>query len=57
MLALSTCSVDGDIWDPGETQTLNRLKLALTCKQKAIDKWLHNKSRGFEMKYRASVEK
>ena len=37
MLAFPTCSVDGDIWDPGETQTLNRLKLALTCKQKAID--------------------
>lgn len=26
----------GDIWDPGETQTLQRLKLALKCKQKAF---------------------
>ena len=26
----------GPIWDPGETQTLQRLKLALKCKQKAF---------------------
>ena len=26
----------GEIWDPGETQTLQRLKLALRCKQKAF---------------------
>ena len=26
----------GEIWDPGETQTLARLKLALKCKQKAF---------------------
>ena len=26
----------GEIWDPGETQTLERLKLALKCKQKAF---------------------
>ncbi len=25
---------DGDVWDPGETQTLDRLKLALKYKQK-----------------------
>ena len=25
---------DGDVWDPGETQTLERLKLALKFKQK-----------------------
>eukprot|EP00095_Tigriopus_kingsejongensis_P010280 snap_masked-scaffold474_size162001-processed-gene-0.5 protein:Tk10280 transcript:snap_masked-scaffold474_size162001-processed-gene-0.5-mRNA-1 annotation:"trp channel protein" len=28
--------IEGDIWDPGETQTLHRLKLALKCKQKAF---------------------
>ena len=28
--------LEGDIWDPGETQTLERLKLALKCKQKAF---------------------
>ena len=28
--------ISGDIWDPGETQTLHRLKLALKCKQKAF---------------------
>ncbi len=27
---------DDDVWDPGETQTLQRLKLALKCKQKAF---------------------
>ena len=26
----------GEIWDPGETQTLQRLKLALHCRQKAF---------------------
>ena len=26
----------GNIWDPGETQTLQRLKLALQCRQKAF---------------------
>ena len=29
-------SMAGEIWDPGETQTLERLKLALKCKQKAF---------------------
>jgi transient receptor potential cation channel subfamily C protein 4 len=28
--------LEGEIWDPGETQTLERLKLALKCKQKAF---------------------
>ena len=28
--------LNGEIWDPGETQTLERLKLALKCKQKAF---------------------
>ena len=28
--------LEGNIWDPGETQTLDRLKLALKCKQKAF---------------------
>ena len=28
--------IAGEIWDPGETQTLERLKLALKCKQKAF---------------------
>lgn len=28
--------INGEIWDPGETQTLHRLKLALKCKQKAF---------------------
>ena len=29
-------SMAGEIWDPGETQTLERLKLALKCKRKAF---------------------
>lgn len=28
--------LNGDVWDPGETQTLHRLKMALKCKQKAF---------------------
>ena len=36
-------SVDGDIWDPGETQTLDRLKLALRCKQKETHTVLHQR--------------
>ena len=28
--------LSGEIWDPGETQPLQRLKLALKCKQKAF---------------------
>lgn len=28
--------LESEIWDPGETQTLERLKLALKCKQKAF---------------------
>lgn len=27
---------DGDLWDPGERQTLERLKLAINYKQKMV---------------------